>query len=53
MNFELNHIQNIQSGLQLFVDMENYEWQSFRKGAHNLAQSYIDNLNYGMIESLI
>ena len=45
MNFALNHIQNIESGLQLFVDMENNEWQSFRKGAHNLAQSYIDNLN--------
>jgi glycosyltransferase involved in cell wall biosynthesis len=45
MDFALNHIKNIESGLQLFVDMENNEWQSFRKGAHNLAQSYIDNLN--------
>jgi glycosyltransferase involved in cell wall biosynthesis len=45
LEFPLNNMQKITSGLQRFVDMENQEWQSFRKGAHNLASSYVNKLD--------
>ena len=45
IDFPLNNMQQITLGLQRFVDMENHEWQSFRKGAHELAISYVHNLD--------
>ncbi len=45
MDLGLCNMQQITSGLQLFVDMENQEWQSYRKGAHGLALSYFDQLD--------
>lgn len=45
MDFPLNNMQQITSGLQRFVEMENQEWQSFRKGAHDLASSYVNKLD--------
>jgi glycosyltransferase involved in cell wall biosynthesis len=45
MDLALYDMQQITAAIQRFVDMENQEWQSFRKGALTLAQSYTDSLD--------
>lgn len=45
IDLPLNNMKQISTSLQRFVDMENQEWQSFRKGAHDLASSYINKLD--------
>jgi glycosyltransferase involved in cell wall biosynthesis len=45
IDLPINNMHQITSGIQQFVDMENQEWQSCRKGAHGLALSYLDQLD--------
>ena len=40
----------IVSSIQRFVDMDNPEWQSFRKGAHQLAISYTTILDVNKLD---
>jgi glycosyltransferase involved in cell wall biosynthesis len=41
----ISDVQSIKTTIQQLVDMSNLEWQSYRNGASQLAESYVKRLN--------
>lgn len=45
LDLPIHDLHKITAGIQDFVNMNNQEWQAYRKGAHELAKAYTDSLD--------
>lgn len=45
LDLSLNNLNKISSAIQVFVNLDNQQWQSYRKGALELGTAYADKLD--------
>ena len=45
LDLPIHDLHKITAGIQGFVNMDNHEWQAYRKGAHELAKTYSKSLD--------
>lgn len=45
VDLSLTDVNNFLTAIQCFVNMDNQEWQAYRKGAHELAKAYTESLD--------